>query len=107
MTTEQTRNILDAHSAALRSGALDTAMDLYADDVIFISNLGGVVVGASEVRALFDGLSVPSGVEWTDVHVERDVGYVAWKADDVPFGTDTFVVRNGKIIAQTVSMHFG
>ena len=52
-------------------------------------------------------ISVPSTVEWTDVHVEHDVAYVAWKADGVPFRTDTFVVRNDKFSAQTVSIHFG
>jgi hypothetical protein len=105
-TTEETKMVLDDHSAASRSGDLDAAMDRYADDVVFISSLGGVVVGVRQVRALFDGLSVPAGVEWTDVHVEGNVAHVAWKADGVPFGTNTFVVRDGKITTETVSIYF-
>ena len=40
-------------------------------------------------------------------HVDGDIAYVWWKADGIAFGTDTFVVRDGKIASQTVGLHFG
>jgi hypothetical protein len=37
--------------------------------------------------------------------VHGEIAYIVWKADtpslDVPLGTDTFVVRDGKIVVQT------
>ena len=32
---------------------------------------------------------------------------MTWKAEGIPFGTDTFVVRDGRIVTQTVALHFG
>ena len=41
--------------------------------------------------------------------VHGDVAYIVWKAETpklvVEMGTDTFVVRNGKIAVQTFSVH--
>lgn len=41
---------------------------------------------------------------------EGDVAYIVWSAETpaarVPVGTDTFVVRNGKIVVHTFAAHF-
>jgi hypothetical protein len=38
-------------------------------------------------------------------HIAGDIAYIAWRAScataEVALGTDTFVIRNGKIVAQT------
>src|SRR5262245_12773151 len=40
------------------------------------------------------------------LRVDGDLAYITWSAGDaVPLGTDTFVVRNGKIVAQTFAMY--
>jgi len=40
--------------------------------------------------------------------VDRNVGNIAWSVgSDIPLGTDTFVVTNGKIVSQTFAMHSG
>ena len=36
--------------------------------------------------------------------VEDDVAFFTWKTDAVAFGSDTFVLRDGKIAVQTVAM---
>jgi hypothetical protein len=38
--------------------------------------------------------------------VEGEIAYITWHTDQIAFGTDTFVVRDGKIVAQTVAMKF-
>lgn len=50
----------------------------------------------------------PAGEATLTLHksvVERDVGYILWEASapefDLLFATDTFIIRNGKIIRQT------
>lgn len=38
--------------------------------------------------------------------VDRNIAYITWHiGDDIPLGTDTFVVQKGKIVGQTYAMH--
>lgn len=40
------------------------------------------------------------------LQVEGNVAYITWSVgSQVPLGTDTFVVDNGKIVSQTFAMH--
>lgn len=108
MPTDVTKTILDHHSAMLESGDLDDLMEDYTEDSVFISNLGGVVAGLDAIRGIFAATSGGiAGLEQGAEHVDGDVAYVTWKADGIAFGTDTFVVRDGKIAVQTVALHFG
>jgi hypothetical protein len=39
-------------------------------------------------------------------HVDRNIAYITWSVgSDIPLGTDTFVVDNGKIIRKTFAMY--
>ncbi len=112
MSTEQTKAMMEHHSEALTAevmdeAALDDLMSDYHEDAVFISNLGGVVHGRDAIRPLFASAGAMPGFERTSHHVDGDIGYVSWKADGIPFGTDTFVMRDGKIAVQTVALHFG
>ena len=108
MSSDVTKSVLDHHMQALESGDLDDVMSDYTEDSVFISNLGGVITGLEAIRAVFGmAAGTMAGFELAAEHVEGEIGYVAWKSDGVPFGTDTFVVRDGKIAAQTVALHFG
>jgi hypothetical protein len=46
-----------------------------------------------------------SPIEMSEQIVEDDIAYIVWSAESkklkIPFGTDTFVMRDGKIVAQT------
>lgn len=112
MSTEQTEAMMEHHSEALAAevmdeAALDELLSDYHEDAVFISNLGGVVRGHDAIRAIFSSAGSLAGFEQTSKHVDGDTGYVTWKADGIPFGTDTFVLRDGKIAVQTVALHFG
>jgi ketosteroid isomerase-like protein len=40
------------------------------------------------------------------LRVDRNVAYITWCIDsDIPLGTDTFVVDDGKIVSQTFAMY--
>jgi hypothetical protein len=42
------------------------------------------------------------------MQVDRDVAYITWSVgSDIPLGTDTFVVGDGRIVSQTFAMHAG
>ncbi len=108
MSTEQTKAILDHHMEALDAGDLDGLLGDYTEESVFISNLGGVVKGLEGIRAVFAvAAGATPGFEQAVEHVDGEVGYIVWKAENIAFGTDTFVIRDGKILVQTVALHFG
>jgi ketosteroid isomerase-like protein len=40
------------------------------------------------------------------LRVDGPLAYITWNVgDDIPLGTDTFVVEKGKIVSQTFAMH--
>ena len=93
----------------LGAGNIDGVIADYADDAILVSNMGGVTKGVEALRAVFSHTpgDLFAGMEMTAEHFDGDIGYIAWKTASIPMGSDTFVVRDGKIVAQTVAMHFG
>jgi ketosteroid isomerase-like protein len=108
MSTEATKAILDHHQAALDAGDVDDLMSDYTEDSVFVTNLGGVVKGLDGIRAIFGATAGGmAGFELLGEHVDGDVAYIWWKAENIPAGTDTFVVRDGKIAAQTVYLQLG
>lgn len=107
MPTAETKAVLDHHTEALDAGDLDAVMSDYTEDSLFISNLGGVLKGLEAIRAVF-AMTVGgmAGFEAGLEHVDGEIAFVTWKADGIALGTDTFVVRDGKVAAQTVVLHF-
>lgn len=112
-TTEEstTDEVLDHHLDAFGECDLDAVMDDYASDAVMIAD-GDVVEGADEIAALFDTLFD----EFDDPDVEfslnervvhDDYAYIKWEAETpetvYDFATDTFVVRDGEIVAQTLA----
>jgi ketosteroid isomerase-like protein len=68
--------------------------------------------GKQEIHEFFDGFiaSLPAGAiehfTLRSLRVDRDVAFITWcVTDDIPLGTDTFVVDHGKIVSQTFAMH--
>ena len=108
MPTDETKAVLDHHNATLEAGDVDGIMEDYTEDSVFISNLGGVTKGLEAIRGVFamSPGSLPD-VEFGVEHVDGEIAFVTWQAEGIPLGTDTFVVRDGKIVAQTVVLHFG
>jgi ketosteroid isomerase-like protein len=106
MSAEDTRAVLDHHLAALLVGDVDGLMQDYTEDSVFISNLGGVVTGRDAIRSMFSAGADLSGWEQQLVHVEDETAYITWKVEGVVVGTDTFVVRDGKISLQTAYIVF-
>ena len=108
MSTEDTKAILDHHQAALDAGDLDDLLSDYTEDSVFISNLSGPVKGLEGIRGIFAATTGGmAGFELLGEHVDGDVAFIWWKAENLPVGTDTFVIRDGKIAAQTVYLQLG
>jgi ketosteroid isomerase-like protein len=107
---DTTRQVLEHHLAALAAGNLDDLLSDYTDGSTLIGP-AGVVKGRQAIRPLFESslasLFKPGTYQFTMdmLHVADDVAYIVWHANcvsaDVVFGTDTFLIRDGKIAVQT------
>ena len=104
MSADGTRTTVERHMAALQSGEIDRVMEDYTDDSVFIINLGGVFKGRDAIRPFFEASAGMPGFTQTAAYVEGDTYYVTWTADGIELGSDTLVVREGKIAVQTVTV---
>jgi uncharacterized protein (TIGR02246 family) len=105
-----TRAILDHNIAAFSAGSADEVLKDFAPDAVLITP-EGVSKGHDAIHAaysaMFAGLFKPGTYDFTldAAYVDGDIAFIAWRAScatvEIPMGTDTFVVRNSKIIAQT------
>lgn len=103
-STPTTQQVLDRHMATLLARDIDGVMADYAPNCFIITG-DRVVRGLDKVRKMFEGIpaGMADGFEITRQVVHGEIAIIDWKSARVPFGTDTFVIRNGKIVAQTVA----
>jgi ketosteroid isomerase-like protein len=106
MSSDDTRRVLERHGAASQANDLDAVMADYAADAVLISPRHGVLRGG-QIRAFFEHPIDLTGFEIMDLLIDDDVAFFTWKTDAVPFSSDAFVVRAGKILVQTVAMPAG
>jgi hypothetical protein len=100
--------VLEDHLQRAMTGDIEGDLrDNYAEDLVFIEP-SGVFHGREEIPAAAELLerAIPNArFEYVIRIVEGDVGYLVWRAENenrrVDDGTDTYVFRNGRIIAQT------
>src|SRR3981189_2857003 len=105
-----TRAILDHQYEAFSAGIAAEVIKDFAEDAVLI-RADGVFEGTNAIQSaykeMFAGLFKPGTYEFTldTEHVVGDIAYIVWRAncatEEVLLGTDTFLVRNGKIVAQT------
>jgi ketosteroid isomerase-like protein len=99
-----------AHHLQAITESIDAVLSDYTEDSVLFTQ-SGLIVGLAGIRAFFErfiGDAPPEliaalTVVRQDVHGE--VAYVIWKAEPfVALATDTFIIRGGKIAAQTFVM---
>lgn len=104
-----TQEVVDSHLQLRKDGALEEDItNNYADDVILLTGTGmftghdGVRKSASEL----DRYLGESDFQYQNVLCEREYGFLEWTATNkdkqVRDGADSFVVRDGKIIFQSI-----
>jgi hypothetical protein len=106
MSTEST---LRHHIQAFSEG-IDAIMDDYTDgSVLFTPD--GPLTGLGSIRTFFDGFLGTSPPELlqamtlTRQDIRGDAAYILWKAEPfIPLATDTFVIRDGKIVVQSFAV---
>ena len=115
MTVNQTPSarspseVLDDHLALAAAGDWQTDLERNVDEDIVVLTGFGVFTGRDQVRILAELLDAQlPGVsfDYTTVLVHGDVAFLEWTASgptaQVRNGADSFVIRDGRIVAQTI-----
>ena len=105
-----TQEVLDHHLQAFGEG-LDAVLSDYNEKSCVMSQQG-TFKGMDEISDFFTAFvgSLPEGfleaLNLTKSDIEGEVAYITWEALPwFPLGTDTFVIRDGKILFQTFAVH--
>ena len=110
-----TRRVIERHLEALLAGDADGLLATFADDAAVIGP-EGPVTSRHELRLgcerLVAGLFAPGTSRFTldSLTTHGEIGLVTWHAacdgTDIPFATETFVVRDGVIAAHAFAAVF-
>lgn len=108
--TRSTREVIDDHLVRRQNGDLDGDIaENYANDIVLLS-AEGISHGHAGIRSCNQVLReyIPEAdYDYLNVLVHEDIAFLQWRArgpERVFFGSDTFIVDHGKIVAQ--SIHF-
>ena len=110
-STTSSKAVLEHHLQSVGAGNLDEIMADYAADAVLYTPTGPLR-GTAEIRGFFTALPdiLPPGF-WENFKmvrqdVEGEVAYMVWASEPgYPLGTDTFIIRDGRIVIQTFAAH--
>ena len=106
---EKTKQVLDHHWIAFQNNNLEATMEDYTEESVLITP-NATYSGLDEIRKNFVTAfkmfpTDSSTLNLTKSVAVKDVGYILWQAKTPTFtltyATDSFIIRNGKIIRQT------
>jgi ketosteroid isomerase-like protein len=116
MSTVETRNqvtstkdVLDHHLKSFGEGDLKGILSDYASDAVMFTT-DGPRKGVDAIKPLFQAMIAEFGNPGTAFTMKRyfiegDYAYILWNAETADnvydLGTDTFVIKDGKIVAQS------
>jgi len=106
---DSTKDVLDHHIRYFGEGDLEGILSDYTPGAVLFTP-DGPLKGADSIRPFFQAMLAEFGTPGTVFNmkhrsVEGDYAYVLWTAETADnvyeLGTDTLVVRDGKIVAQS------
>lgn len=109
VSEQKTKEVLDHHWEAFKQNDLEETMKDYTDQSVLITP-NATYRGLTEIRENFVNAFKAFPKDSTAFTLDKsivvnDVGYILWKAKtpgfNLSFGTDTFIIRDGKIERQT------
>ncbi|HTY64851.1 MAG TPA: nuclear transport factor 2 family protein [Acidobacteriota bacterium] len=104
-----TKEAVDHHLKSFSQGDLEGLLSDYVPDIVLFmpdGSLRGTAAIRPFFQALFAEFAKPgASFSLKQQFVEGDLAYILWTAETADnvyeIGTDTFVVRDGKIVAQS------
>ena len=109
LENRSTLEVLQHHLQYCQTCDLEETLRDYSPESTLI-NLAGTFHGLDEIRAFFNEsmtTCLPPESVYESIHqcVDGEMALTVWKAESpfcsIPFGTDTFIVKKGKIVQQT------
>jgi hypothetical protein len=109
LPSRSTREVLDDHLELARRGAIEEDLERnYSRDVVFLI-ADGIYrghVGARELASRLAEELPMARFDYIAVLTDGEVGFLEWAAEAesaiVTDGADSYVIRGGKIMAQTI-----
>jgi hypothetical protein len=106
---EKTKEVLGHHWMAFQNNDLEETMKDYTDESVLITP-NATFKGLEEIRNNFINAFRAFPKDSSTFNLDKsvvvnDVGYILWNSKtpvfNLRYATDTFIIRNGKIIRQT------
>jgi ketosteroid isomerase-like protein len=106
-----TRDVLNHHLKCIGEGSLEGILSDYAPEAVLFT-ADGPLKGPAAMRPLFEAMVAEfakPGMTFTmkQLAVEGDYAYIVWTAETADnvyeLGTDTYAVRDGKIVVQSMT----
>lgn len=107
------RNLLLRHLSSFQDNNLEAVLSDYTNESVLITQ-DASYKGPNEIKTFFAGLIAQfpkqgSTFELDKMVVNDELAYIVWHGKtprlDIPFATDTFIIREGKIHQQTFAGH--
>jgi ketosteroid isomerase-like protein len=104
-----TTDVISHHLKSFENGDLNGVLSDYAPGAVMFTR-DGALRGPEAIRPLFEAMIAEFGkpgaaFNMNQQFVEGDYAYILWSAETADniyeLGTDTFFVRDGKIVAQS------
>ena len=104
-----TKDVLNHHLKAFDEGDLNGVLSDYGPGIVFFTR-EGTLKGVDAIKPLFEALIAEFGKPRATFNMQQqvvqgDYAYILWTAETADnvyeLATDTFVVREGKIVAQS------
>lgn len=107
-----TKTVLKHHLSAFGNNNLDEIMIDYTEESTVLTDKGALN-GLDKIQQFFEEMFglIPTGshFEMKQLTISATAAHIIWAsksaAADIPFGTDTFIIENGKIKIHTVSAY--
>jgi hypothetical protein len=105
----ESKRVLDHHWEAFKANDLDETMKDYTEESVLVTP-NATYTGLDEIRTnfvnAFKAFPKDSTTFTLDKSVvSKDIGYILWTSKtptfNLTYATDTFIIRDGKIIRQT------
>ncbi len=101
--------VLMHHLDSFMHNDLPALMSDYSDESVFITQ-DATYTGLNEIKNFFTALLIHFPIEESRFELDKmvvkdELGFIIWHANTptlvVPFGTDTFIIKDKKIVQQT------
>ena len=108
----KTQEIINHHLSAFIHADVDEILKDFGNDSELLTP-DGPVKGLPAIRAFFEQVFkiVPEGsiLEMKRMIIRDNLAYLSWTCESafvtIPLGTDSFIIKNGKILYQTLAAH--